>query len=159
MPLGVLQLGDRPLHLPGILRSAVSVGLPLPSLIVLLVLQRFLPLLGWVGSQNGESGVAALGFGLVFHALGLGLVEVGLLVPGLVVLDVHGLGLEVDGLLGPGLVLDDVLVALTLGFGLGLGLSLVEVDTDALALDAAPGLDLVLLLTPGIGLEGVAQTG
>ena len=44
---------------------------------------------------------AALGLGLVLGALGLGLMEIGLLVPGLAVLDAHGLGLG-DG--GPGLV-------------------------------------------------------
>ena len=72
MPLGVLQLGDRPLHLPGILHSAVSVGLPLPSLVFLLFLKRVLPLLGWVGPQVGESGITTLGFGLGLRALGLG---------------------------------------------------------------------------------------
>lgn len=46
---------------------------------------------------------AALGLGLVLGALGLDLMEVGLLVPGLVVLDTNSLGLEDGGLLGPGL--------------------------------------------------------
>ena len=76
---------------------------------------------------------------------------VGLLVPGLAVLEVHGLCLEVDGLLGPSLVLDDVIVAL--------GLSLEGVDGDAFALDAALGLGLALLFAPGLGWKGVAWTG
>ena len=75
----------------------------------------------------------------VIGALGLGLEEVGLLGPGLVVLDALCLGLEDVGLLGPGLVLG------------ALGIGLEEVGL------LGPGL--VVLDAFGLGLVDVSLLG